>query len=720
MGATPNGLAYWRERLADFDGPTRLGRQLRRGSLATHTHRVDFAVTGPGYGQLTSLAKGEPGQVYAIALTALAICLHRHTGHTRVVIGCPARAGVPQATAVPITVDLAVPRSFRALCTVVAKDLDTAAAHQVFPLTQLLEELGLFPAPGENALFEVVCHLSGYHGPEVPAAPVALALTSVPHGLLGLLTFAADVLDEQEARWFRDHLAHVLAGAVAHPDAAVDSLGALPPALYDTFVHGWNPAATPGPAEPLPHRRFEAQARRQPDAIAIGGAVTVTYAELDAAANRLAGYLVVEAAVRPGDIVAIALERSVEMIVAVLAVLKAGAAYLPLEVSHPAARLRFMLTDARAALILTASRHRDRLPATTRLLCLDELTDVDGDRVATAPHAPVWPESLLCVIYTSGTTGRPKGVMLTHQAIANSLSWEELTFALTPADRLLHMASFAFSLAIVEVLSPLCAGAQVVLAPAEATRDSAWISRLVTDHEITILSVVPSELKLLLEQEPTMPWTALRRVVTGADVLPQQVHDLYFATCPSVPLLNIYGQTESAVDGTCWTCRPVPGQTTVPIGGPIANTQVYLLDSGLRPVPVGTPGELYMGGEGLARGYLGRPELTAEKFVPDPFSAAPGRRLYRSGDVARRLPDGSLELIGRNDHQVQIRGIRVELEEIEAVLRAHPSVRDAVVATHTLPERRDAEVPADAEGWTRLLAGVDRETVERLLAEAGA
>jgi amino acid adenylation domain-containing protein len=706
---------YWRGLLGDFGGAARLGRngpRKRRGPV----HRIEFALRYEPDGMLGT--QDELG-LYAAVLAALDICLYRYTGVRRQTIASPRPVGSAAVLdAFPIVTEVRTGQSFQELHAWIRDQLTAAYTHGDYPLERLIEDLGLPVAEGTCPLFDATCRLVGTHE-LAPGWPVGLAVTVTGDdlGIRGVVEIDGDLLGEQEARWFRDHLVHVLQSADRSPGLALFELGVLPADVARKVLHEWNDSRSGAERDECLHHLFEAQVARRGNAVAVSGATgSLSYAELDRAANRLANHLVYDLHVRRGDLVGIATNRCLEMVVAVLAVLKAGATYVPLDPADPADRLRFILQDTGVTLVLTLDRHVAAVPAgLATIVCLDS----EAGRIAglsdQAPPVRGLPAAVACVIYTSGSTGRPKGVLLPHRALCNSLRWEAATYQLDDRDRLLHMASFGFSLAIVEVFAPLAVGAQVVLAPPDATRDSAWIARLVAEHGITVLSVVPAELKLLLEQEPGMPWTMLRRVITGADVLPVPVQERYFATCPSVPLINVYGQTESAVDGTYWICRPVSGQSTVPIGRPIANTRVYVLDQDMQPVPVGVPGELYMGGICLAHGYLGRPGLTADRFVPNPFTDATHTRLYRSGDVARWLPDGALELLGRNDLQIQIRGIRVELEEIEAVLREHPAVGNAAVASH---QRAHTSAEPSREQWASLLTSVSEETVKRQLAEA--
>jgi enterobactin synthetase component F len=471
------------------------------------------------------------------------------------------------------------------------------------------------------------------------------------------------------------------------------------------------------PSDVCLHRLFEAQARREPGSVAVRGpGVAVTYEELDARASRLAGQLAGCLGVRPGAVVAVAMSRSSGLVASVLAVLKAGAAYLPIDPADPPARVRGLLDDARPALVLTLASAAGALPAEgARVVCVDDgATVLEGcGETPPAPDVAAWPGAPACLVATSGTTGRPKCVVLTHRGLARKVRWEHAELGIRPGDRFLHLASVGFSVAVLELFSPLCAGAELVLGPAGRARDAHAIAGLVRDHGVTVLSVVPSELALLLQAGGEVDWSSVRMVLTGGESLPAATARAFLAAHPGVSLVNLYGMTEASVDVAAWPCRTAPDEGSAPVGGPVAGVRAHLLDDDLRPVAEGAPGELFIGGDDLAAGYAGRPALTAERFLPDP--SRPGGRLYRTGDLARRLPDGALAVLGRRDRQVQVHGIRVEPEEIEAVLSTHPSVsRAAVVLRRPAAE---AAAPRDVAGWARLLQRIDEPELDRILAE---
>ena len=441
----------------------------------------------------------------------------------------------------------------------------------------------------------------------------------------------------------------------------------------------WNATGVDYPADACLHRLFEAQVERTPDAVAlVFEDRELRYAELNARANQLARTLR-RIGVGPEVLVGVCMERSLELVIALYAILKAGGAYVPLDPELPPERLAFMLSDTLVPVVLTQERLEERLPADdVHLLCLDR----DWERVAD-PETGDLEEgagagNLAYVIYTSGSTGRPKGVMNEHRGICNRLFWMQDTFALGAGDVVLQKTPCGFDVSVWEFFWPLLFGARLVLARPDGHRDPGYLRETIAGHGVTTLHFVPSMLQVFLEEPGLEQLRSLRRVICSGEALPPDLMQRFFARVPG-ELHNLYGPTEAAVDVTHWPCRPGGRDGVVPIGRPVANTSIHILDEALRPVPPGGAGELHIGGVQVARGYLNRPELTAQKFIPDPFSDDPRARLYRTGDLARFLPDGNVEYLGRLDFQVKIRGVRIELGEIEAALLAHPAIREAVV-----------------------------------------
>jgi amino acid adenylation domain-containing protein len=422
------------------------------------------------------------------------------------------------------------------------------------------------------------------------------------------------------------------------------------------------------------HHLVASQVRRRPDTVAVtAGGRDISYRELGNASGALAAGLH-ERGIGRGDLVGVALNRSADAVVAMLAVLEAGAAYLPLDPEYPGDRLQWMVRDASPAAVIVADGEK---PAFLDGGVPTVPVRAKGD--APAVQADVGPEDLAYVIYTSGSTGTPKGVLVPHRAITNRICWELDTYPVGPADAVLHRTSLSFDISLWEVFVPLAAGARVVIADPSRHQDTGYLIRLVAEQGITTLALVPSLLRVLLEQDPGLrSCPSLRDVHCGGERLPPELRDAFLAESKA-RLHNLYGPTEYAIDATYWDCEP--GQAgPVPIGRAIANTRLYVLDQDLHQVRPGTAGELFVAGAGLAHGYLGQPELTAERFPRDPFAGG-DQRMYRTGDIVRERPDGALEFIGRADDQVKIRGFRIELGEVQAALEALPGVTQAVAHT---------------------------------------
>lgn len=439
----------------------------------------------------------------------------------------------------------------------------------------------------------------------------------------------------------------------------------------------WNATERAYPALLL-HEAFAAQARRTPDAPAVSfRGERLTYEELDDRADELAGRLS-RLGAAPNTLVAVCMGRSIEMVVALYAILKSGAAYVPVDPEYPTERIAFMLADTVAPIILTQERLIDRAQGTTATVIPVDATHRQD--VTNSPTAPSMAslDDLAYVIYTSGSTGQPKGAMISHRAIANRIFWMQEAFGLTADDRVLQKTPYSFDVSVWEFFWPLLFGAELVIAEPGGHRDTMYLARTIQECAITTIHFVPSMLQLFLENPRASACTSLRRVICSGEALPRALQDRFFARLDA-GLHNLYGPTEAAVDVTAWACDPASRLPFVPIGTPVANTQIHILDTDLHPVPVGTSGELYIGGTQVGLGYLGRPELTRERFLDDPFSDRAGARLYRTGDLARYLPDGNIEFLGRSDYQVKIRGFRVELGEIEAAIEAIEGVRQTAV-----------------------------------------
>jgi amino acid adenylation domain-containing protein len=495
-----------------------------------------------------------------------------------------------------------------------------------------------------------------------------------------LLWFKPAVIEPDAARSMLEQFSIMLEGLVANREQSIAYFPLLSREERQRLVVQWNQTAADFPADSTIPRLFEEQVKQSPQSIAVVfEGKQVTYRELNARANQLARHLR-SLGVGPDALVGICVERSLDMIVGLLAILKAGGAYVPFDPTYPKERIAFQLEDAEVGVLLTQA---DLVPELPPLLATAIRLDTDWECIGqeNAENLPDGPEPdhLAYVIYTSGSTGKPKGVLVPHRAICNHLHWGQASDPVLKEDRVLQKTSISFDVSVWEIFGPLLAGACLVVSR-NVNHGYDELVRLIIDQKITILNFVPSALSVFLEESGVEKCKSLRRVFCGGEVLSTELQQRFFSVL-SADLHNSYGVTEAAVDSVFWICQRKHSYKTIPIGRPIANTQIYLLDSYLQPVPVGVPGEIHIGGVGLARGYLKRPELTAQRFIADPFSQQPGARLYKTGDLGRYLPDGNIELIGRIDQQVKVRGFRIELGEIESVLSQHPGVREALVTT---------------------------------------
>ena len=494
------------------------------------------------------------------------------------------------------------------------------------------------------------------------------------------LQFDTAELSARQREAIAGYYARALSLIAADPSARHDRAPLLSEGEREELLGAWNDTRADYPADALLHGLFERQVESTPDAAALTfEGETLSYAELDARAGALARRLRREG-VGPEARVGVMMERSPELVVALLGVLKAGGAYVPLDPQYPAQRLAFMLEDAGVSVVLTQERLRESLPGhAARLVILDADSELLAGEGGEEPAAVVGAESAAYVIYTSGSTGEPKGVVMTHRGICNHLRWRQAAYPLAPGDSFLHKASISFDISVWEIFGTLMSGARLVVARPGGQQESGYLARLIGEQRVTAAHFAPVMLRAMLGEETVGGWASLRRVFCGGESLSKELQDSFFERL-GAELIHQYGPTETAVDVTHWACERGGRRETLPIGRPVANTRLYVLDSHTEPSPAGVAGELYVGGASLARGYLNRPGLTAERFIPDPFSEEAGARMYRTGDVARYLADGNVEFLGRADQQVKIRGFRIEPGEVEAALLTHGGVRECAVA----------------------------------------
>ncbi|OJH38589.1 non-ribosomal peptide synthetase [Cystobacter ferrugineus] len=696
------GLEYWRNRLGGAPRALELPTDRPRPPVQSFRGaRHTFALPAELTRALQTLSEREGATLFMTLLAGFQAVLARYSGQDDIVVGSPIANRTRAETegligffvnTLALRTDLSGDPTFRELLGRVKDSALGAYAHQDVPFEKLVEVLQPQRDPSRSPLFQVMLVLQNNPAATVRAAGLTLHEYEEAGGgsakfdllldmkesggeLRGELEYNTDLFDASTAERLVGHLRTLLEEAVARPETHLGRLSMLTGGERAQLT-AWN--ATRRPLEPLPfiHERVDRQAERTPDAVAvIFQEQQLTYRQLREQSDAVARELR-RRGVGPEVTVGLACERSVEGVVGLLGILKAGGAYVPVDPALPQERVSYMLRDAGARLVLT---HRPVAPSLPPLegevLLLEELREAPG-----GPFEPpaLLPDSSAYVIYTSGSTGRPKGVNISHASVVHSTEARLTAFPSTPRVYLM-LAPFSFDPSVCGIFWTLCHGGTLVLPPDALRESTEEIPRLIARHGVTHMSFTPSLYATVLELARPEQLASLELVIVAAEASPPAIVRRHARVLPGAQLFNEYGPTEVTVYASVGWCDPESRAATVPIGKPIANMQVLILDKHLRPVPVGVPGELYLGGLGLARGYWGRPELTAERFVPHPHSDVPGARLYRTGDLGRWLPEGNIEFIGRVDNQVKVRGFRIELGEVEEVLTQHPGVREAVV-----------------------------------------
>lgn len=715
--ASTADLEYWTRALADAPAALELPTDRPRPAVqSTRGGSLPFGLSAQIMDRVRALSQREGVTPFMTMLAAFQVLLHRYSRAEDIVVGVPvANRNRPEierligyfVNMLALRTDLSGTPSFREVLARVRQVCLDAFAHQGLPFERLVEELQPQRDVSRTPVFQVSFIFQNIAMPSFDVAGLRLEPMEVASEtarfdlelqvfdgpeLTGRFEYNSDLFDAVTVERMARHLAVLVESLVADPDSPIGKLPMLTPDEERQLRQEWNDTYREWPDPGLAHRRFERRAAHSPDAEALRcGPDSLSYAELDQRANQLARRLKRHAVGRD-VLVGICMDRSVEMVVALLAVLKAGGAYVPLDPGFPAERISFMLADSGLAVLLTQRTVVDRLTdVTATVLCLDELRDELATESATGLDEPVDAEDLAYVIYTSGSTGLPKGVQIPHGALGNFLRAMKERPGIEADDTLLAVTTLSFDISMLELLLPLVEGARVVIASRDVAADGERLAALVVDCGATIMQATPSTWRMLLDAG----WSGKPgfRVLAGGEALPEGLARALLAT--GVTLWNMYGPTET----TIWSAVAAVDDGPISIGEPIANTELYVLDDVRQLVPLAVPGELYIGGAGLARGYLDRPELTAERFVAHPFRSGHADRVYRTGDLVRRRNDGRIEFLGRLDHQVKLRGFRIELGEIESELIRQPVVKDAVVM-----------VREDTPGDQRLVAYVVPDT----------
>jgi amino acid adenylation domain-containing protein len=693
--------SYWKKQMAGASVAIHLPTDRPRPPVQTFAGAtLEMQLSKETSRRIDELSRKLGATPFMVLLAAFDVLLSRHSGQDDIVVGTPIanrnRMEIEGligffVNTLAIRADLSGEPTFSELVARVKETTLDAYAQQDLPFEKLVDLLQVERDMSRNPLFQVMFVLQNAPRAELEMGGLALSplavastvakfdlrldMSATPDGYVAAWEHNTDLFDLETIERMVAHFETLLEGALTDPDACVTELPLMTDSEKRRVLVEWNATNVAYTDNLWVHERFEREARDRPDAVAVVfESETVSYGALNTRANAVAGRLR-ESGVEAGQLVGVFMERSVEMVAALLGIVKSGAAYVPIDPDYPEDRINYMLEDSGARVVLTQSALVERLKQGLAI-CLD--TEPAGDSPDENPVRDVKGSSLAYVIYTSGSTGRPKGAMNTHEGLRNRLLWMQDTYRLGVEDAVLQKTSFSFDVSVWEFFWPLMVGARLVVARPGGHKDRAYLCEVIAREKVTTMHFVPSMLQVFLEEPAVAQCVSLKRVICSGEVLPFELTKRFHEKSRA-ELHNLYGPTEAAIDVSWWQCRTDDSGPSVPIGRPIANTSLYVLDPRMQPVPIGASGELFIGGVQLARGYWRRPELTADRFVPNPFGGARASRLYRTGDVARYLRNGAIEYVGRSDHQVKLRGFRIELGEIEASLEEHPEVRQCIV-----------------------------------------
>ncbi|MBC1312640.1 amino acid adenylation domain-containing protein, partial [Trichormus variabilis PNB] len=716
-------LSYWQQQLANAPTLLSLPTDRPRPSVQTFPGAYqEFALSVELTQKLVTLSQEQGCTLFMTLLAAYDTLLYRYTGQSDILVGSPIanrdRLEVEGligffVNSLVMRTNLAGNPSFYELMGRVRDMAMDAYAHQDLPFEMLVEALQPERDLSHTPLFQVMFVLQN-----TPMSPIELTgLTVTPlvikgstakfdltlsmqntdTGLVGAWEYNTDLFDASTIERMAGHFVTLLEGIVTNPQQRISQLPLLTAVEQQQLLVEWNNTQVEYPIDKCLHQLFEEQVQRTPHAVAVEYEnQQLTYDQLNRRANQLAHYLQ-SLGVKPEVLVGICVERSLDTVVGLLGILKAGGAYVPLDPNYPVERLSYMLADSQLPILLTQKHLLKQLPNNqTQTICLDEDWQKLANYSDENPCSQVKSDNLAYIIYTSGSTGKPKGTMIVHRGVVNYLSWCTKAYDVAAGVGSTVNSSLSFDATITSLFSPLLVGAKVLLLPEEEEIE-ALKTALCSGTKFSLVKITPAHLEILSHLFTSEAVNIQAQAfIIGGEALSEKIASFWKKRAPETKLINEYGPTETVVGCCIYEVEKLgyPG-SNIPIGRPIANTQLYILDSHLQPVPIGVPGELYIGGDGVARGYLNRPELTQQKFIPNPFEKSQGSRLYKTGDLARYLSDGNIEYLGRIDDQVKIRGFRIELGEIAAVLNTHPQVKQAVMI-----------VTEDIHGNKRLVAYV--------------
>jgi amino acid adenylation domain-containing protein len=700
-------VAYWRSRLFGADPVLELPSDRVRPARRTSHGATQRLLFSPSLrDRLKAFSQETGATLFMTLLAALQVLLWRYTDQHDLLIGTPT-AGRNQlelersigffVNTVVIRSDLSGNPPFQELIRRVREIALEAFEHQDAPFLRVIEALGIPRSLSYSPLFQVMfifqngprqkLELAGLSleelefDTETAKFDLTLEMREEDEGLSCAFEYSTDLIEAETVARMAGHFQSLLEGIVADPRRRLSDLPLMCAAERHQLLVEWNDTAADYPRDTCIHELFEAQVDRTPAAVALVCRNRhITYAELNARANQVA-HALRQRGVKPGVLVGTCVERSIEAVAGILGILKAGGAYVPMDPAYPPQRLTFMLEDSRAPVLLTIQKLVDRVPTgVSEIICLD--ADLAGGvETSTNPGVLVDPQTPAYVMYTSGSTGRPKGVLAVHRASINRFSWMWSAWGFAPEEVCCQKTALSFVDSVWEIFGPLLQGIRSVIIPDEELEDPHRLVETLAAHHVTRIVLVPSALAFLLDNIPDLSRRApdLKLWITSGEAITPDLAWRFEELLPGATLVNQYGSSEVAGDVTSYVIRGSRTLSRIPIGRPIANTQIYVLDGSLNLVPIGARGEIHVGGDNLALGYHNNPQLTTQRFIPDPFAVNSQGRLYKTGDLGRFRADGNLEFLGRVDNQIKIRGVRIELGEIESVLRTHPSVRAAVV-----------------------------------------
>ena len=726
-------FTFWKDQLAGISTVLNLPTDHPRPAVATHHGAIErIEIPESLVRAIRSSAQQQRATPFMILLAAFQILLARYTGQSDFVIGSPMSGRTEVAleplignfaNIVPLRADLSDDPSFATLVARVRQRVLVTYSHQELPLDKLVSELKVPPSLSYQAFGQVlfVVQNAGRAAFNLPKLQIknlefdwttartdlSLILEDSGHQVGGNFEYSTDLFNAETVRRFVAHYIAILSASVANPAQRLSTYGLVTPAEREQVLTTWNTTARNYPQDRCAHQLIEEQVRQTPDAIAlVSGEQRWTYTELDALANQF-GHFLQEYGIRAEARVCVHLHRTLDWMALVLGLMKTGAVYVPIDPTIPPARAAYIAADAGATLIVTDSaKNQSDWPAGARVLELDRAVPDIRRKAISAPIAYVSPRNLAYIIYTSGSTGRPKGVAIEHRSLVNLKETQE-PFGIGASDRVLQFSSSSFDASIFEIFLALTRGATLVLRPAEPIAGSMLID-LLESERISATLLPPS----ILAAAPPRPLPALKLLMIGGE---SAVPEVYANWSAHRRLWNLYGPTEVTVWGTGTDSASVTDPSN--IGSPVANTQTYVLNSALQPSPVGMPDELYIAGPGVARGYWNQPALTAAAFLPDPFSAEPGARMYRTGDRVRWRPDGKLDFLGRVDQQIKVRGFRIEPGEIETVLNSHPAIQTSAVVKENRDPQRLVAFLVLREGMPRVAESEIRSYLKTQLPE---